>query len=562
MRYPAAGLLWHSWRLSRRWYLLILAVALAIHFTIMNLAPAGMAGTPGLREHLAQGSIVLALTLALFTTLVAISLGGRAGFPMRFEFRLPASTALLVATPMLALAILCASLYAIPLLASRLLYGLPMPVLAGAVLIFSVALLLAAASWATTTSATRGIALVLSVAACTKLLTWMQPLHVRNGARAGEPAFGPDAIYFSPAQYALLALGVIALYALTVHSVALQRQGERWRIRMTKRQTGTPPREARSGSSLMDRASDLLWIESPVSSPWKAELWMECKRHGMPLLVLGVLLALLVPVLPWADSILHVKSAGLLATAAPVVLFFTGVGLGVFNRRTAAGGYMNPFEGTRALGTLQMAGIQLGALGTTLLLGTGFIGVAMWLSSPWSVDQGPLWSRVAGLVEVVRGGTLAQQAGTASSITAGFFAVLAFLFCVHSCSMLWGRKVMYGALAFIIYAVMFAHTALTNEQAGEFVARNMWGLAAATLVLTLALMSSVARRRLFTFKAGAISLLAWLAGMAGAVVMLGRLDVRVLSLPPELLALNAALMAMPLTLFLATVWCYDRLRHR
>ena len=44
--------------------------------------------------------------------------------------------------------------------------------------------------------------------------------------------------------------------------------------------------------------------------------------------------------------------------------------------------------------------------------------------------------------------------------------------------------------------------------------------------------------------------------------MLQRLDVHLPSLPPELQALNAALLTLPLTLFLATVWCYDRLRHR
>ena len=136
MRHPAIGLLWHSWRLSRRWYLLILAIALAATLTIMNLSPRGMLPQPVYREHLAPGTVVFSSILALFTTLVAISLGGRAGFPMRFEFRLPVSTALLVGIPMLALGALCASLYVIPMLTIRLVYGLPMPLLAGAMLVF------------------------------------------------------------------------------------------------------------------------------------------------------------------------------------------------------------------------------------------------------------------------------------------------------------------------------------------------------------------------------------------------------------------------------------------
>src|SRR6185369_6691681 len=126
MRHPVLGLLWHNWRLSRRWYLLILAIALAANFTIMNVVPRNMANLPERRELMASGTVVLLTLLALFTTLVAISLGGRAGFPMRFEFRLPARTAVLVGVPMLMLSVLCASLYAIPMLLDRIFYGLPM----------------------------------------------------------------------------------------------------------------------------------------------------------------------------------------------------------------------------------------------------------------------------------------------------------------------------------------------------------------------------------------------------------------------------------------------------
>jgi hypothetical protein len=54
----------------------------------------------------------------------------------------------------------------------------------------------------------------------------------------------------------------------------------------------------------------------------------------------------------------------------------------------------------------------------------------------------------------------------------------------------------------------------------------------------------------------------WSIGLLGACLMLARLDVHLLTQPPELQALIAALLTLPLTLFLCTVWCYDRLRHR
>jgi hypothetical protein len=110
--------------------------------------------------------------------------------------------------------------------------------------------------------------------------------------------------------------------------------------------------------------------------------------------------------------------------------------------------------------------------------------------------------------------------------------------------------------------VVFAHTALTHESAGAFVVQNMWWLAAATLLLTLVLAARVSALRLFSAKSATLTLLAWLLGVAAAVLMLKRLGVHLLTQPPELKALNAALLTLPLTLFLCTVWCQDRLRHR
>jgi hypothetical protein len=539
----------------------MLAIALAVNLTIMNVSPPNLAKLPDRHEILASGCVVFSALLALFTTLLAISVSGRAGFPMRFEFRLPVSTTLLVGVPMLALGALCASLYMIPVLLDRILYGVPMPVVAGAVLVGTVATLLAAASWTTVTNPTRGVALVLAVSACARLLAWMQPFHFKNGRRAGEPAFDPDMLSFSTTQYLLLALFVLLLFGVTAYSVGRQRQDERWRLNLARPGARTHGTSVSVGA-LLDRVTDLLRLPCPVSSPRSAELWLECKRLGVPMLALGVLLALLMPLLPWIDSLFGSQMTRLLATAAPVVLFFTGVGIGIFNRRSASGGYMNPFEGTRGLGTLQLAGIQLGTLGTALVLGTALIGFSLWLSAPLYDDFGPLWSRLASLIHVAQGGNIAQQAGIATSVVVGYFALMAFLFCLHSCSMFWGRKVMYGTLAFLLYAMVFAHTALTDESAGSFVAQNMWAFAAGTLVLTLLLIAGVARLRLITLKAGVITLLAWLLGLAAACLMLERLDVHLPSLPSELKALNAALLTLPLTLFLGTVWCYDRLRHR
>lgn len=139
------ALVWESWRLSRRWYLWVLPVAFAFDYLIMrqvsemiaqSVEAVARGAPPGLLNPaedfpvlLAPGVFMINFVLAMFATLLAISLGNKSGFPLSFEFRLPVRTSVLVAVPMLTTAALCASLYVLPMLAVRLVYGVPIPLL-------------------------------------------------------------------------------------------------------------------------------------------------------------------------------------------------------------------------------------------------------------------------------------------------------------------------------------------------------------------------------------------------------------------------------------------------
>jgi hypothetical protein len=454
MKHPALALLWHCWRLSRRWYVVMLVITVGAHFTLLNLKPQGMGTGPHTRDLMTNVTVIFTMLLATFTTLIALSLGGRTGFPLRFEYRLPVRTTSLVAVPMAALAALCASLYAIPLLLSRIIYGLLMPVFAGSALIVALVALLVAASWSVSNVSMRSLAMVIAVIVGATLARSMQPFHMGEEGQPYGP-FNSDVIEFSSVQYGLLGLVVLTLYAITVHGVGLQRQSESWGWALRRRTL------ERRGVSLnemfLERASDLLRIPLPVKSAWQAELWLEFKRYGMPILAQSLLFALLMPALPALSKLLGIP-AGVLAITGPVAVFFYGMGIAIFNRRAASAGYMQPFEGTRRLGTMQMAGIQLGMLGTAMALGLVLMGAGLWLSAPLFDDVGVLWRQAAALLSYASGATLAQQISITVVVLVAYFATITFYFCLHSCSVFWGSKALYGILVFLLYSGLFAHS--------------------------------------------------------------------------------------------------------
>jgi hypothetical protein len=560
MKHPAQALLWHCWRLSRRWYLVMLTITLGVHFTLLNLRLPGLESAPNLQELQATGTVIATLLLAAFTTLIATSVGGTTGFPFRFEHRLPVSTATLVGVPMATLAALHASLFVIPVLLSRLIYGIPLPVLAGGMIITTMAAVLVAASWSTATVSTRSMALVFAAVGGSTLMSAMQPFRIGENTGVGTQEFDPGVIAFSGSQYLWLALVLSGLYAITVYCVGLQRQSERWRLLQVGREGSERQRKTFS-EVFADYAGKVLRMPARVNSPWQAELWLELKRHGMPVLAFGLLFALVTPLLPQLSKLIQFPNAAFLAVSGPVAVFFYGMGTAVFNRRSATGGYMSAFEGTRRLGTLQIAGVQLGTLGISIGLGIASIMISFRLSAPLYGDVGAPWAWVANLLEYASTVGPLQQVSIAVVTVVAYFAIIAFYFCLHSCSTFWGGKALFGTLVFLIVAAVFAHITLSGE-GGDFVALSMWWIAGVTLALTVFLVVRAFSLKLMSVATTVGSLLVWTIALVCAYTMYEGLDLHFPNLAPELMALNAALWTLPLTLLLGTAWCYDRLRHR
>jgi hypothetical protein len=90
---------------------------------------------------------------------------------------------------------------------------------------------------------------------------------------------------------------------------------------------------------------------------------LELKCQGIPIVLLGALVALAIPVL----YALGITPGGggyyMLDFLFPLIVFFGGIGIAISNRRLLTAGYMSAFEGTRGMSTIALTLLQLLAVG-------------------------------------------------------------------------------------------------------------------------------------------------------------------------------------------------------
>lgn len=574
LQHPIPALIWECWRLSRRWYLWVLPAIVGVDVFFMSRAerlvenrsrvPLPQLTLVDAYELMAPSVLMINFTLAFFTTMLAQAIGGRAGFPLVFEYRLPIRTSTLVAVPMLVLATLCASLYFVPMLVCRLWYGVSFPLFDASLLVATLAVILLASSWSTTSAPTRTATTLFALFNSLQLFAWMDPVTLGNLSRAAGEAFqvprmNAEVVALHATDYALISAIVLAMFALTLVAIRQQRYGEAPLQGFTGVWRATPREPSAQTTTLSDRITDLLTLPCPTRSPWRAELWLELKRHGMPILLLGIVVALAVPLL-YAVGISPPAALDRLDYVFPGAVFFGGVGIAIFNRRLATSGYMSPFEGTRAMGTAALALLQTLSVGVTMLCGLLLVSLSVyWSSQLAGVEPGALARRVGALLDGMNTNFTWTMLGTTLTELVVYFSAVALFACLHTLSVMWGRAVPYSAGVIAIYALIFAFRVEGEPAMIEDIKRHMWGFAAIVLLLTVAAAGRTLYLKVLSLRGGLAMLACWTLFVVCALA--GR-DVAFADQAPELQAFNVALLMLPLMLFALLFWSYDRLRHR
>ena len=568
-RSPIAAMLWELWRVTRveaAWKLALgIVVALAAWLVAAAFAPVWDKGTASLV------SISLYMPHIMGWISVAGLNGGRPGFPLYLHYTRPIRTAVMVGIPMAYLTALSCAIYLVSAFLLRATSGYPFSVLPAAAWVAALALVLRAITWSTRSM------VVLMLGSLVTLF-------------AGGPAIGsrldsfPNDVGYPLTDYAVMALICVFCFGVTVASVTRQRRGD------SQAAIARTP-----GSGLREWLIDQFRFPCPTSSATWAQVWLDLKFNGLPVLTIGVTLAIVIllssaignPIdAAFADELRArascVNADCFAARAWPLLLtplslvIVLGLARNAFGiRRRQGRAYMTAFEVTHAHGTAQLALLKVLARSVCVLAAIIAIGVSAWISVPllgdpvfiqvWGV---PLNSQRPAITGAVAALTRYEQLSLLVVVAVGVVIWVAALAVFGALRTRYSRHVNIAASSLLLSGLALALLALGEHKGivspfvfGAIFAAARWiVLAAIVFTIVYVFWSGFAERVLtIRYASGALATsaafgAAWLTVMHMAGVQLAGMSAMnaVSILSPALLPLMASVLAP---------WSLSRIRH-
>jgi hypothetical protein len=354
-RSPIVAMLWENWRLSR--------VEAA-----QRLAQGIVAASAALTLFDADATMafwILIATHAFFWFSIAKLNGGRfmdgykPGFPLYLLYSRPVPTVRIVGVAMVYDAVSCTAFYLVSAAFLRFAFGPPLPLFSVAVFLMAYHFASTSVQWSTRNRVVQWIGSMVTFLPFLALLKnrLASPLHVE----------------FSLLENALMVLIGVVSFGLTVAGVARQRRGDA---------IASVPRTAGSGG-YPDWLVTLFRFPCPTSSTTRAQVWFELRSSGLPVLAIGLALAMLIPLLvaisiPFAPA-RHVATSFMVLAIPVGLLTLGGNAFGI--RRKQGRTYASAFEATQPHGTAQLVGLKVLVRTACLLAALIAIGVSVSASS-------------------------------------------------------------------------------------------------------------------------------------------------------------------------------------
>jgi hypothetical protein len=356
LRSPIVAMLWEQWRLTRVEVAGRLGLGIAAASAAMILLEQGTTVAFG---------ILLAVSAPFWLSLAKLNggslVGGyKPGFPFHLLFTRPVSTVAIVGIAMAYDAVSCALLYLVSAVLVSFVFGQPLPWVSVIVWIVALHLGTTCVHWST-----RSRVLPLLGSLVLGLVFFVIVM-----IKVGE---GPPLRFeFSPAGF-LWMIGIcFASFTLTVVGVARQRRGG----------ASTTPRTRSAGYP--EWMINLFRFPCPVSSATRAQVWFELKTSGLPVLTIGLAVALLLMLLfalsipfAWLRPLALVASM-ISVWAVPLALFIGGNAFGI--RQTHGRLYASAFEATQPYGTAQLAALKVLVRSACVLAALLIMGSSLWAS--------------------------------------------------------------------------------------------------------------------------------------------------------------------------------------
>jgi hypothetical protein len=357
LRSPIVAMLWENWRLTRfeaAWKL-----ALAIIGGLAVLVVFAAAAPNKTIKDFVTFAAFLAIVLPNITGWFSIPRlnGARAGFPFSLHYTRPVRTAVLVGVPMAYQVAMPVASYLLSALLVRVISGYPFP-LPFAAWIAAINLVQAPTNWAIPSR------VVTVLGSAVAGLAWT--------AFAAHRRFAAPTIFNVPlTDYALVAAIGLVSFGVTVAGVARQRRGDA--------PAATP---WMSGAGYPEWLVNLFRFPCPASSVTRAQIWFELKSAGLPVLAIGLIFAVVNPLL-FAISV----HFGNLVRVLPVMFGLISVpamlilGSNAFGIRWKPGRlYASAFEMTLPCSTTRLSALKVLVRSVCVLVALVAVGVSVWAS--------------------------------------------------------------------------------------------------------------------------------------------------------------------------------------
>jgi hypothetical protein len=577
MRSPSRAILWEIWRVTRveiSWRLSF-CIATGLIAVASFAAIAANSGNPESAE--ARGAALALVAIVMPNCLGWIFLGrlnkGRAGYPFPLLYTRPVSTFSLVALQFGYLTAVQVAIFLIAACILKWVTGYPFPFLPVAGWIAASTLLLNAIYWSS-----RSVLVQQFLGAVVSGAWLLYAIHRISLFPEGQdwndsPSVWPTAFQLTLSDWLMFALVGLTSLGVTGYSVARQRRGD-------------------AGAAWTPGSGWPAWMVSlfrwpcPTDSATRAQIWFDLKSRGLPVLSLGVMIAIFNTSLFAISNVLDAANPDWTIPAGPMAMMFALMsfpallvigGLNAFGIRwRQAGTY---FEATQPYSTARLASVKVVVRSACLFAALLVVGGSMWafLSSFPLLTGDKLFWKMTGMAHIV----FLRGVGSAFGALNGFeklsllivtlLAVFVWVATLAVILPLWVRyprrgniaasALLLGGLSVSVLALA-GRLGLVPEVLVDATFTTMrWIIATALALATIYLLWSGLSERLLSTRFAFGALAAFLAFGAAWLAVLEMAGMRLADMPATGVVSWLSLALSPLLAALLVPWSLGRFRH-
>jgi hypothetical protein len=555
MHSPIMAMLWEIWRLTR------VEVAWRLALGIVG-GMAVLAVFSSQREAVKDFSAAIALILIVLPHFmgwlsIAKLISGRPGFPLYLLYTRPVRTAVLVGIPMAYLTVMPAAIYLVSAFLLRVTSGYAFPLAPVAAWIAALNVVLAATNWSTRNRAIQMLGVMVATSAWLLLAIHRLTAVEIQGSYDWPPNLWPTLFDFPLTDYSLIGAIGLASFGVAVARVARQRHGDA---------PAAMPRTV-DFPGFPEDVVNLFRFPCPTSSATQAQLWFEMKSSGLPVLTMGLVLAISIPLVFAITRPIGFAHDYAPSWAGLCVLFVLLFGVNAFGIRWRQGrAFASAFEATQPYGTARLAGLKVLVRSVCLLPALIAVGLSVWASLSFiAVGKGPEYLRSGLRVIESAVGALTgyQQVALAVVASIGVAVMVAAVAAIMALAARYPRPLNIAACLYLLsWGLVLVLLALDGHRGiGLLFGPTRWIDAPALVLATVYLSWRAFAERLLTLRwAFGIVLVsvafatAWVTVLRAAGVQLAGLSAMdaVWMLSPALLPLMASVLAP---------WSLNRIRH-